>query len=804
MKHGSRFLFACLFITLTNLYLPAWLMADNQNVQDSRQPIVLPGKLEVQFESDVEPAKLSTSLNRVSFGITTLDRTLESIKAFEARPMFTWRRRTDAVVGGNDLSRFYELSISEEEDISRAIDELRKNPHIRSISPVYAMPVREIPNDPGYTYQWALNRIDSPEAYDIEKGSDTVKIAIIDTGVLYTHPDLRNNIWVNPGEDLDNDMVVFDPDDSNLIDNDGNFLDDLIGWDFFTGFGGQLECLDPDCGTPDNNPIDYNGHGTHCAGIIAGISNNSYGMAGVAGGWGGGKGPYRGPRIVCLRVGGTGRELVSPYTVGGWVNSVNCAQAIDYAADIGVDVINCSWGMADTPAMRAALQSAVMNGAIVCHAAGNENSTTGDFCDYWKPTWNNTEKVVISVAWTDNDDTKNYWSNYGEWIDICAPGTSIYSTWPSGSTPTFTWLSGTSMAAPHVGGVAALIKSHMPNYTRQEIVDLILDNADEMWDEPLWYLYGQLGSGRLNAYKCLDSLPTAAFQAGPVLIGEAPLTVDFTDESPNTQVSSWIWDFGDNESSLSQNPSHMYYDYGLKTVALTVDDQFGTATEVLKNLVMVTADSIKLDSIIVPNDTEIVYPVYLDNKYQAKSISLPFTIRESTGAIPSYITLDSVSPAGTRTDYFEGFTDFSIPGNKIYGYKLTSNTSGGSTYLVPDTGVILNLYLSISGSVSKSKSLVIKDTSLPGGDLEIESVIYDYTPAFIPGLITIAVCARGDTNGDSDINIFDISFLITYLYLSGPPPDEICADVNGDGDINIFDITYLIDYLYLGGPPPPL
>ena len=798
---------ACLILSSVLLSLPVVSKADFGGggvTPDGRRPIILRDRLEVQFTPDVKSAKLSTSLNRVSFGIATLDKALENVDAFDARPMFVWQKDNKNADDQHSLSGFYELFISKKENINDAIEILRQNRYVRSVAPVYAMPVREVPDDAGYSHQWAMNKIDSPEAYEIEKGSDTVKVALIDTGVMYSHPDLIDNIWVNPGEDLDGDMVVFDPDDSNLVDNDGNFLDDLIGWDFFTGFGSELECIDQDCGTPDNNPMDYNGHGTHCAGIVAGVTNNSYGMAGVAGGWGGGNGPYRGPRIICLRVGASGRELEPPYSTGGWVNSANCAEAVAYAAEMGADVINCSWGMSDTPAMRNAIYDAIMNDAIICHAAGNENSTTGDFCDYWRPTWNNTEKVVVTVAWTDSDDTKNYWSNYGEWVDICAPGTSIYSTMVSGSNPTFAYLSGSSMAAPHVCGAAALIRSHVPDMPREDVVNLILNNADEMWSEPLWYNDSLLGSGRLNVYNCLDSLPIAAFQAGPTLVGEAPLTVNFIDQSPNSPVS-WLWNFDEDSSSAEQHPDFTYYDYGLKTVVLTVEDQFGEATEVLKNLIMVTADTIKLDSAVISNDTDIVCPVYLDNKYLAKSITLPFTIRDSSGNIPSYITLDSVSTDGARTDYFESLADFSIPADKVYGYKLTSNTLGGSTYLSSDTGLILNLYLSISDAVTENKLLVIEDTSLAGNDLQVESIFYDYTPVFDPGQIFIMVCSRGDANGDNDINIFDISFLISYLYLDGPaPPDENCANVNAENGINIFDITYLINYLYLEGPPPPL
>ncbi len=790
-KTGLFFTLTALTLIFLSTFRPAG--AVNDVMTSSGLATVIPGRLEVQFESDVSGDAMSTSLNRLSFGILTLDRSLEKIQVKDAIQMFPWRNGTKALVGNNDMSKYYEIFFPEEIDLNEAINELLQNPYVRSVDPVYAIPVAVTPNDPSFNLQWAVKKVNDTAAYNIEKGSDTAKIAIIDSGVLYDHPDLLDNIWVNPGEDLDGDMVVFDADDSNLVDNDGNYYDDLIGWDFFSGFGGDVTCEDWDCGTPDNNPIDWDGHGTHCAGIAAMVTNNGTGGAGIAGGWGGGKGPHRGPRIICIRVGGSGYRPDAGHT--GFVNSTNCAEGIDYAVSVGADVVNMSWGVSNTGAMQSALLNCQANNVLAIHAAGNAGSTMGDFCDAWA--------MVTSVAWTNADDRKNTYSNYGSWIDISAPGTSIYSTYPSNFSPTYAWLDGTSMAAPHVAGAVALLRSHNPALTLTQVQDLIYDNADDMYGEPLW-IQGYMGSGRLNTYNMFDSMATAAFEAGPVLIGEAPLTVDFTDLSPYSPTT-WSWDFGDGGGSSDQNPEHTYNDYGLKTVMLTVDDQFGNATEVLKNLIMITADTMKFQSISAEPGEHIVVPVYLDNKYLSKSITVPFKIRDNGGGVPDYITFDSANTTGLRTDYFESVSSiFFDPFNLRYTYTMLPNIAGGSTYLTADTGAILNLFLTVSGSITASKQVIIEDTTLSGRVAKLESVIYDYYPVVMPGIISITVCQRGDVNGDEDINIFDITYLINYLYKGGPtPPDLTCADVNDDGDINIFDITYLINYLYKGGPPPP-
>nr|MBN2276666.1 S8 family serine peptidase [candidate division Zixibacteria bacterium] len=773
------------------------------------KPVLMPGRLQVQFESDVNINKLATSFDRVSFGISTLDQALEKIGAREANQIFPWRQGADAIVGDNDMSKFFEVIFSEDLDINQVMEELLQNPYVRSVDPVYALPLAGIqPDDPEFYRQWGIKKINDTTAWLYEKGSDTAKIAIVDSGVRFKHPDLESHIWVNPGEDNDNDLVVYDdsPADSNGVDDDLNGrVDDLIGYDFFSGFSG-LTCWEgEDCNTPDNNPDDFNGHGTHCAGIAAAITNNAYGVAGVAGGWGGGLGAYTGPRIMCLRAGGSAVDPDFGYEAG-YINTANAASAIDYAARMGADVINCSFGFPSysDATFTAALQKADSAGAVVIHAAGNENSTTGDYYDTHTI---GGKKLVVSVAWTNSDDRKNSSSNYGNWIDVCAPGTNIYSTYSDHYVSTLAYASGTSMSAPHVAGLVALIRSHDPEYPRDDIIDLIKDNCDSMPNEPLW-VTGFLGFGRINAYNCLDSMATAAFSAGPTLIGEEGLTVDFTDESPYSPTS-WLWDFGDGSPTSSlQNPSHTYDDYGFYTASLTVEDQFGTNTEVLKNLVMITADTIKFGSAFssATIGNQFVIPVYMSNKFQAKNIYLPFRVRESNGNIPSYLTLDSISWVGLRTEYFEQIKkQYWDQTGKRFVVTLRSNLTGGSEYLAPDTGLILNLHFQITGSVPTNASIFIEDTTLSSYNLEIQSIINNYKPVMVPGHIEIAICDRGDANWDTMINILDVTFLINYLYKGGlPPVATYCGDANGSGNINILDATYLIAYLYTGGPPPPL
>ncbi|MCX6829208.1 MAG: S8 family serine peptidase [candidate division Zixibacteria bacterium] len=770
----------------------AALPADVIGPQKDARPLIIKGRLEVQFEKSVDTRKVAKGFGRVSFGVPSLDMVLDRYLVQEAQPIFPGRKSEEVFATGEDMSRFYELSFPEDVDINTIISALSQNPNVRTVAPVFAVPLSVIPNDTHYGSQWYMPKIMAPCAWDSEKGSDTAKIAIIDSGVLYGHPDLIDKIWVNPGEDIDSDGVVYDIDDLNGLDDDGNGLaDDLIGYDFFSGFSGISCWSGEDCGTPDTDPKDFNGHGTHCAGIAGATTNNATGGAGIGGGWGGGRGPYRGPRIMCIRVGGSAND---GGVENGYVNTANCATGIDYAVRMGATAINCSWGSQDSPAMRAAVNRAADSGVVIAHAAGNDGIGNGDFLDYYTY---GTGNVVISVASTDGYDRKSGFSNYGSWVDISAPGENIYNTYSYHYTPTYGNLYGTSMAAPMVCGLAALIKSHMPQLKRNEIDTIILYHADTIdYLNPLYL--GMLGAGRINACSSLSIFPVASFSAGPILLGPAPLAVNFTDLSPVTP-SSWNWTFGDAGVSDIQNPSHTYMGPGVYSPTMTITAPKGTVTEVLKNLVVVTADTMKIDSVAVPATSQAVVTVYLSNRFQEKSIIFPFTITGSAN-----VNLDSVSVVGTRASYFAEVkrVDFDPIGLR-YSYSLRTNLTTGSSYLKPGAGTILKLYISDTATVHINEMITIDTANVNGKRLKLESLYGDYIPVFKAGKVYFAVYQRGDANRDGNRNIQDITYLINFLYKGGPAPDPYTGDVNDSGTINISDVTYLINFLYKGGPPPP-
>jgi PKD repeat protein len=366
------------------------------------------------------------------------------------------------------------------------------------------------------------------------------------------------------------------------VDDDGNgYTDDWIGWDFIQS---TSSCWSgEDCNTQDNDPRDFNGHGTHTSGIFGMLTNNGYGMAGVAGGWGNGTQQVtgNGVKIMALRMGYSYNYLGQEY---GVVLMDAAASAFYYAANKGVKIASCSWGSSNSGGIGAAVTNFINNGGLVFVAAGNAGNQTADYL--------NARGDCISVSATDENDNGASFTTYGTWVDICAPGNNIYSTYHDHTDPnTNYWasLSGTSMATPMTAGVAALIWSQNPGWSASQVSTQLYNTSDNI-DAFLSSQYiGKMGAGRINAYNAVNTgpppAPVANFSGSPTS-GTVPLTVNFTDLSTGS-ITSWSWTFGDGGTSTAQNPSHQYTSTGTYTVSLTVTGPGGSDGEIKTNYITV-------------------------------------------------------------------------------------------------------------------------------------------------------------------------------------------------------------------------
>jgi subtilisin family serine protease len=301
-----------------------------------------------------------------------------------------------------------------------------------------------------------------PAAWDVVTDTAALVIATLDSGVKHDHPDLQGQLWQNAGEIPNNSQ----DDDQN------GYVDDLNGWHFYhVVSGGQF--------IPGQNADvgDSNGHGTHVAGLIAAAGNNTIGVAGVA--WH--------TRLMPVRV------LDSDGL--GWESDI--IQGLSYAITNGARVINMSLGLSEpSPALAAAVARAEAQGVLIVAAAGNNAGTVLYPAAY--PT-------VLSIGASDRADLRAGFSAHGARLDLLAPGVDILSTW--NGVPYFL-RSGTSMAAPHVAGVAGLLLTHMPGLSAAQVRTCLLRSAADLgphgWD-------AQTGWGRLDAARALQGCPPSIY-----------------------------------------------------------------------------------------------------------------------------------------------------------------------------------------------------------------------------------------------------------------------------------------------------
>jgi PKD repeat protein len=457
------------------------------------------------------------------------------------------------------------------------------------------------------------------------------------------------------------------------VDNDGNgYEDDTIGYDFVESTSGLgVVCLDDDCGTADNDPDDFNGHGTHVAGTVGAITNNAFVGAGIAGGFSNGStsGTGNGVEILPLRI-GFHAFIPSLGIITGVVRMDYAAEAMNYVADLvdaGVNVtaVNCSWSSSNTGGLGAAVDLLLSKDVMIVHAAGNSNSSTPDFLGG--------KAGVMNVAATDKLGAGADFTNHG-FADVAAPGVAVVSTWrnPDDADPTHHYVAasdGTSMSAPHICGIAALLESCNPALTGPEKFTFIVNNTTPYTDAQ----DRDLGSGIANANlalaaACAQCDVVADFSATPDS-GCATLSVSFTDLSTGTGVDTWEWSFGDGNTSSAQNPTHGYS--GAGTYDVTLMASAGACVDTMVAPALVTVGT-------PPNTTFSAAPTN-----GTAPLAVDFT-DESTGSPASWAWDFGDGNASTAQNPMHTYTNAGT-----YGVTLiTTNTCGNDTLIQTDMIVV--------------------------------------------------------------------------------------------------------------------
>jgi subtilisin family serine protease len=457
-------------------FLSVGMLASGLNAKGTSKRLL---KYEFRPGTVIVKMKATTGLGK---SVETAARSLGSrYNAMNVQSTFTTASLKKRV-GIEELERIYTLHVSDVVDVRKLCYDLMNQPNVEYAEPDYLIPADFVPNDPRYTEVYPLAMVKAEQAWNIVQGDSTVIVAVLDSGVDWKHPDLAAAIW-NNADEIPN----------NGIDDDGNgFIDDVRGWDFVDGVTDAW--AGEDNTTPDNNPMDYNSHGTHVAGIVGAVTNNGVGISSLAGGI-----KIMPIRIAYHRNDGLGVGYTSWMSLG-----------FIYAANNGASVVNLSYGT--SPVLEDAAYYAFRNGVVICNSAGNSYSE--DVSVLGTMPW------VLSVASVNNNDQKATYSSYGVGVDVSAPGgdfgsgnrhgylSTIVSPPGVGGSNTYAEYQGTSMASPLVASLAALIKSQHKTWTPAQIMFQICGTADNIDALNPAYV-GKLGAGRINAYRAVTETPSA-------------------------------------------------------------------------------------------------------------------------------------------------------------------------------------------------------------------------------------------------------------------------------------------------------
>ncbi len=364
-----------------------------------------------QHKSKFKPEDISGGLPESSIqilmdiGVMEMERVFKD-KAFVGEGITT--KKPD------DLSNYFLLYIDNNE-IEKGVNALLKDPNIVYAEPDYIYKGQAFPDDPRFYEQWALTKIHADNAWDTTTGSHSVRVAVVDSGADLDHPDLQLNV--------------------------------SSGGSFMTGEQGRVA-------------QDDNGHGTHVAGIIGAVGNNSTGVTGIN--WN--------VNVVAFR--GLKNQPPSQQNPGGQAGGekVEIMGAIDAASGSGVSVMNLSLGIPQYDyQLYTVVQQAIQNNIVVVAASGNEGRGSVSYPAGFEG--------VLSVGATDENDNRAPFSNYGPGLGVVAPGTNILSTWWDN---TYALDQGTSMASPYVAGLAALILSVNPDLTPDQVKFIIESTAEKV------------------------------------------------------------------------------------------------------------------------------------------------------------------------------------------------------------------------------------------------------------------------------------------------------------------------------------
>lgn len=661
------------------------------------------------------------------------------------------------------LHRWFTVKYNENMPLTRAAESLSAAEGIEITEPALRVKRTAVTmNDPSYPSQWHYNNTgqngfragidiglqDAWDTYGIF-GNENVTVAVIDGGVDLTHPDLVDNLWVNEAE----------LNGSANRDDDGNgYRDDVHGFNFVT------------------NSADIHGetHGTHVAGTVSACNNNGIGVCGVAGG----RYPDQpGVRLMCLQI------MDERYPDTG----ANLARVFQYAADNGAQIAQNSWGYEESPDYMLPSDAAAidyfidyagtdengnqvgpMKGGLVVFAAGN-NALNYDYPSGYER--------VIAVASIGPNGVAAYYTNYGSWVDVCAPGGDqrtnasyggVLSTVPGAQ---YDYLQGTSMACPHVSGLAALVLSvkGQDGFTSQDLFDLIVNSTDPSIYDYNKNMQGQLGSGMVNAVLALSSISTEAPEALSYLEAEVQSnTIHFTADVP----------------ADPDNTTAYYYNVYYSTSQFTADNLSGTERfRSTVNDAEDVGDGHKRFSLKgLEFNTQYYYAVSASD-FAGNESPLTDVRNVTTGNNnPPVISADSDEPlvAGSYGEFTRTYTATDPDGHAVTLSSTLTGNSGVTSTQVADNivKITINGAMAVEGTHTFTLT-AIDEYGARTDQQEQYTVQENHAPVLVKEVGTVCIDGAGNT---VDININE------YVTDEDGGPLSVLTSIS---DRNVVSYTYL-------------
>jgi subtilisin family serine protease len=623
-----------------------------------------------------------------------------------SRYQVTEIRKSFYMAKDEKLLRTYKVFFNNVNAADAFVAELEKKNIVEYAERLPVFKLSYVPNDPYYNYttvysgytlnwKWHLDKINAAQAWDISKGSATIKVAITDNAIYTTHPDLQSKIVAMRDEaDLDND---------------------------------------PNPPATATGTVAYEwSHGTHVSGLVGAQSDNGVGIASLG---------YN-VSLVAVKIGrNSDGALIAGYEGVTWASTTGQA-----------DVINMSWGgpTGGTTAQNV-INAAYAQGCVLVAAAGNDGTTGNP--TYFPASFTN----CIAVGATNSDDTKADFSEYGTWVDVCAPGGNqliggVYFT-PLASTTFNTTLGlntyyglpnstlgpgkydgmqGTSMASPIVSALAGLILSVNPAMTQAQVRNCIISTADNINSVNGSFL-GQIGSGRINAQAALQCAqatasvaPTVSFTGSPLSICPGS-TVSFTNTTVSSGATTYTWTFqgGTPATSTQTNVTVTYNTPGVYSVTLAATNPYGSNSGIQTGYVTVTSAAILP---LVEGFQSATYPPTNWTLVDDGSDNIKWALKTTTGQ------------ASTQSTFFDNYNDAADAGfrDQLKTYvNLTGFTSAKMTFYRAYSATFASPNLdSLQIGISLNCGSSITSAYLKGGPSFSTAVNTSSTAAFSPTVST--------------------------------------------------------------------